>query len=534
MKNRPRYRKILGLLSFIILLIFSNYIIPNFSEGKDAGLAFMCKNNIGFIYLPYVLNEGTIVQVQDNMVQVQIKITENLSAISSFGLDLTYDNTFFSYNGISKGSLVSDWALVDANEITPGTIRIGGYSGEGTTIPACSTGFIALLDFAIIYSSSSSGDTSQVCLSNYVDDISSLTPQPYCADFTFEGKDDFLGTWTGQGVYCRISDTGAWVKMASPATKVDAGDLNNDSTDDLVGIWPTQGGVWVKYGVSGNWALLSSTADWIGCGDMNGDGRDDLIGSWASQGVYYKNSADDLWVKMASPATKVDAGDLDNDGTDDLIGIWPAQGGVWVKYGVSGNWALLSSTADWIGCGDMNGDGRDDLIGSWTGQGVYYRNSADGDWVLMATAATQVAAGDIDGDGTDDLLGIWPGQGGVWIKYSSTSAWEKLSTTADWIAAGKMSGGGATSSLARLQSLGEDYAMGPGRLFDFEDFSSTGPGGWDFVCLEQEDLIPGENASVNETMVPGPGDPGFKCTEQENLFPHEGHTKKLKKKQKLL
>jgi len=39
-------------------------------------------------------------------------------------------------------------------------------------------------------------------------------------------KEDLLGTWIGQGVYYRNSDTGSWVKMASPATKITAGDID--------------------------------------------------------------------------------------------------------------------------------------------------------------------------------------------------------------------------------------------------------------------------------------------------------------------
>ena len=76
---------------------------------------------------------------------------------------------------------------------------------------------------------------------------------------------------------------GVWVKMASPATLVTAGDLDGDGIDDLIGIWPTQGGVWVKYSKTAGWSKLSSTAKDIAAGDMNGDGRDDFLGDlgWA-------------------------------------------------------------------------------------------------------------------------------------------------------------------------------------------------------------------------------------------------------------
>jgi len=81
-------------------------------------------------------------------------------------------------------------------------------------------------------------------------------------------KDDFLGTWDGQGVYYRNSDTGGWVKMASPATLITAGDLGGDGVDDLIGIWPTQGGVWVKSSTNGAWTKLSSSARDMAAGKM--------------------------------------------------------------------------------------------------------------------------------------------------------------------------------------------------------------------------------------------------------------------------
>ncbi len=335
-------------------------------------------------------------------------------------------------------------------------------------------------------------------------------------------KDDFLGTWAGQGVYYRNSDTGGWTQLASPASKITAGDLDGNGIDDLIGIWPTQGGVWVKYSQSGVWAPLSSTADWIATGDMNGDGRDDLLGAWAGQGVYYRDSMTGQWVQMATPASKITAGDLDGDGTDDLIGIWPTQGGVWVKYSQSGAWAPLSSTADWIATGDMNGDGRDDLSGAWAGQGVYYRDSITGQWVGMASPATMITAGDLDADGKDDLIGIWPSQGGVWVKYSQSGMWANLSSTADWMATGKMR---AADSLSL--GAGEELALPMGGLAvgpprgSYEDLSANSPGRGDFAGIIEKNLKPEEPrpSRMITPRIPGPGEPGFKCFFEKKLIP---------------
>jgi hypothetical protein len=60
--------------------------------------------------------------------------------------------------------------------------------------------------------------------------------------------------------------------MASEATQVTCGDLDADGKSDLIGIWPTQGGVWVKYSKTGAWAKISSTARDITSGVMRLNG----------------------------------------------------------------------------------------------------------------------------------------------------------------------------------------------------------------------------------------------------------------------
>jgi arabinogalactan endo-1,4-beta-galactosidase len=347
-------------------------------------------------------------------------------------------------------------------------------------------------------------------------------------------KKDLLGTWTGQGVYYRNSDTASWSYLGSAATKITTGDLDGDRVSDLIGIWPTQGGVWAKYSGDGQWARLSSTADWIGAGDMNGDGKEDLLGTWAGQGVYFRDSETGNWVQLASPADKTTCGDLDDDGIDDLIGIWPAQGGVWVKYSSTGNWENLSSTADWIDSGDLTGDGRDDFLGSWAGQGVYCLDPSNGQWIQMSSPATQIACGDVDGDRVADLIGIWPTQGGVWVKSSFMTQWFQLSSTADWIACGRMRGasGDGDASAAALGALGgagdfRNEIIPPN--MGFVDLIDSGPGGRRFSCDAEPNLSPRESGSPAH-RIPGPGEPGFACSYQKNLVPAKGFSRERERK----
>lgn len=333
----------------------------------------------------------------------------------------------------------------------------------------------------------------------------------------FEQKDDLLGTWAGQGVFYWDSYAEDWNKLASSADKITCGRLDGDETEDLIGIWPAQGGVWTRYSQSGSWSRLGSTADWIAAGDMNGDGLADLLGTWAGQGVFYRNSATGAWVQLASPADKITCGDMDADGTADLIGIWPAQGGVWAKYSSTGNWQNLGSTADWIAAGDMNKDGRCDLLGSWAGQGVFYRNSQNGNWIQLASAATQVTAGEMDGDGQDDLVGIWPTQGGVWVKSSMYGTWKKISSTADWIACGAMHNQAVASPGIRTAAL-LPTLEGPVIDAAFVDELDLGPGGSRFIYRRAANPVPGQDGTLMDSS-PGPGQPGFRYTAEENLIP---------------
>jgi hypothetical protein len=344
------------------------------------------------------------------------------------------------------------------------------------------------------------------------------------AVFTITGtglvKDDLLGTWDGQGVYVRNSDTGAWTPLATPADLIAAGDLGEDGLDDLVGIWPGQSGVWTRSSVNGAWNYLGSSARHIGAGDMNGDGRVDFLGTWDGDGVYYKNAVTGIWVKMATPADLITAGDLDGDSTDDLIGVWAGQAGVWVKSSLSGEWSCLGSSVRDIAAGDMNGDGRADLVGTWDGQGVFYRDSISGAWVQLATPADQIATGDLDGDGTDDLIGIWAEQAGVWVKYSLTETWAYIGSASRDIGAGKFSGGAWAANLRDILDL--EAPMGgvidgppaapPKDLFD------TAPGGRYFNSQVEGNLKPQEYGKRID-RIPGPGDLGFRFAARENLIP---------------
>ena len=118
-------------------------------------------------------------------VEVRILIAGNSAAIESFGLRLGFDTAKFTYQSIQKGTLTSAWSSVDANQATPGTLIVGGYPGGGASIPASSSGSLAIVTLRAACPSCAVGQTSAIAASTYVDDIAQFTPAPVSATFTF-------------------------------------------------------------------------------------------------------------------------------------------------------------------------------------------------------------------------------------------------------------------------------------------------------------------------------------------------------------
>ncbi len=120
----------------------------------------------------------------DTNITVSISINSAPLEIKVFGLEMTFDDDIFQFRRVEKGDLTESWAAVDGNEISKGTLRIGGFMGSGNPISQGNTGIIAEIKFKVAGSGFSDGQQSQICIKNYTDDISSLTPVPSCTDFT--------------------------------------------------------------------------------------------------------------------------------------------------------------------------------------------------------------------------------------------------------------------------------------------------------------------------------------------------------------
>jgi len=64
----------------------------------------------------------------------------------------------------------------------------------------------------------------------------------------------------------------------------------------------------------------------------------------------------------------------------------------------------------------------------------------------------------------------------------------------------------------------------------YQDLSSEGPGGLNFLFQEEKNIVPQEQGYV--LRIPGPGEPGFRWIEQKNLMPQETEKVREKKRKK--
>lgn len=120
------------------------------------------------------------------IIAVPVIIKGNIQEIKAFGLELTYDTTMFEYQSVSKGDKTGDWISVDGNEVSSGTVRIGGFAGSAAPIPKGSVGSIVKVTLKVTCSGCDDGKQGQICIQYYTDNIVEMKPEPSCAKFTYK------------------------------------------------------------------------------------------------------------------------------------------------------------------------------------------------------------------------------------------------------------------------------------------------------------------------------------------------------------
>jgi hypothetical protein len=121
----------------------------------------------------------------DMTIDVAVLIAENSEQVRVFGLEMSFDPQLFQYQEVASGNLTGSWTAVDANEVSPGILRIGGFAGGGSAISVGSQGALVLIRLKVAATNSSS-QQSQICANHFTDDLSSFQPAPACTTFTLK------------------------------------------------------------------------------------------------------------------------------------------------------------------------------------------------------------------------------------------------------------------------------------------------------------------------------------------------------------
>lgn len=207
MKNKISPHIPLGVL--IIFGMLTAFTLYAHAEASGLGDQTTC----GTVALQLTPDSAT----SGDEIEVLVNISGNQCEISSFGFDLFYDTGMFTYVGLEgQNTLTADWSMLDGNEINPGQVRIGGYSGTGTNVTTGQDGTLIKITLEVSGQCGTypDGEQSTVTIDSYFDDLTSYLPQSAQVTFTLVccGGDislptDMAGAW-GDLVFIPVAVSG--------------------------------------------------------------------------------------------------------------------------------------------------------------------------------------------------------------------------------------------------------------------------------------------------------------------------------------
>jgi hypothetical protein len=104
-----------------------------------------------------------------DVIEIPVYVDNPDTAVSAFGFEFEFETAMLVYNDCVAGELISDWIFFDANLVSPGVVRIGGFDLDA--IPVGSEGVLAILTFTVDCLACSQNDTSLLTLTNFEDDL---------------------------------------------------------------------------------------------------------------------------------------------------------------------------------------------------------------------------------------------------------------------------------------------------------------------------------------------------------------------------
>ena len=164
---------------FLLFLIASTFCCKSTSTAPEVEVPEQEQTSITITCSPS--SGGT-----DTNFSVLVSINNVDREIKVFGLEVKFDADKLKFRRIEAGNLTESWTAVDGNEISNGTLRVGGFVGSANPIVQGTTGIIAEIKLKVMGTNFNDGQQSKICIENYTDDIADMTPLPSCANFTLQ------------------------------------------------------------------------------------------------------------------------------------------------------------------------------------------------------------------------------------------------------------------------------------------------------------------------------------------------------------
>lgn len=86
----------------------------------------------------------------DDTVTFDVSLNTAPNDVDAMGLDIRYDPSVLSFNGYLPGSLTAGFDFLNANNVSPGTVRIGGFAVGHNKILEGESGSVVTLMFNVI------------------------------------------------------------------------------------------------------------------------------------------------------------------------------------------------------------------------------------------------------------------------------------------------------------------------------------------------------------------------------------------------
>jgi hypothetical protein len=106
-----------------------------------------------------------------DIIDIEIMLTNPLTAVNAFSMDLSYDPDMLQYQFCLPGNLDPGWAVFDCYQLEPGEIAIDGFALPPSEIPAGSDGVLATVTFLVTCDDCGNGDSCDLIPHEFLDNI---------------------------------------------------------------------------------------------------------------------------------------------------------------------------------------------------------------------------------------------------------------------------------------------------------------------------------------------------------------------------